>query len=402
MQPIKIVRLSHSFSISRCVLIGVIAIVQHRTCDAYDVKCDQTFPSYCFIGIAIDLPANEELTILPLDHARLVVRFEIGPMSNLKKFPRVVFQAFPHLEAVTLNSANIQSLAPNSFDNATNLKDLHLKLNKLTKLPTSIFKNATHLQQLDLSGNDITTIEDDAFSGLGRLRILKLNGNRLKSLKRHTFNGLDSLEYLHLYSNRLETIESGALSLPMLTEVFFGNNRLRVLPHDLFAAAPKLEVTEFVNNNLMYIGDAFNDCHQMYSLNLENNPIEDIDLMKFARMHSLSSLSLNNTNFAFDMDPSQAENITATSHTLESLNLANNNLSNSNIFHYLGMFPELQRLYLYNNKFESFHDASEIKQFLPKLNTLDLTGNRLIIGWLRDNYEILRRDQINVLIPRHK
>lgn len=339
---------------------------------------------------------------MPLNHAKLVVRFEIGPVSNLKKFPRVVFQEFPHLEAVTLNSANIESLAPNSFDNATNLKDLHLKLNKLTELPTSIFKNATHLRQLDLSGNEIATIEDDAFNGLKELQILKLNGNRMKSLKQRTFSGLDNLEYLHLYSNRLETIESGALSLPMLTEVFFGNNRLRVLPHDLFVAAPKLEVTEFGSNNLMYIGDAFDHCHKMYSLNLENNPIEDIDLMKFSRMQSLSSLSLNNTNFAFDMDAPTAENITATSHTLESLNLGNNNLSNSNIFHYLGMFPELQRLYLYNNRFEMFHDASEIKHFLPKLNTLDLIGNRLIVGWLRENYEILRRDQINVLMPRHK
>lgn len=389
-------------SISRCFLIGVIVIVQPQAIDAYDVKCDQTFPSYCFIGAAIDLPANEELVISPLDHARLVIRFEIGPTSNLKQFPRVVFQAFAHLEAVTLNSANIQSLAPNSFDNATNLKDLHLKLNKLTKLPTSIFKCATQLQQLDLSGNEISTIEDDAFDGLKQLRVLKLNGNRLRTLKQRTFSDLENLEYLHLYSNRLDTIESGALNLPQLTEVFFGNNRLRVLPNDLFLKAPKLEVTEFSNNNLLRVGDAFTDCHRMYSLNLENNPIKDIDLMKFAQMASLSSLSLNNTNFTFDMEPPATENITATSQSLESLNLGNNNLSNSNIFHYLVMFPELQRLYLYNNKFEIFHDASEIKQFLPKLNTLDLIGNRLIIGWLRDNYEILRRDQINVLIPRHK
>lgn len=367
---------------------------------AHDVKCDQTFPSYCFIGAVVDLAAHEELAISPLDHAKLVVRFEIGPVSNLKRFPRIIFQAFPHLEAVTLNSANIQALAPHSFDNATNLKDLHLKLNRLTRLPTSCFSGAAHLQQLDLSGNEIETIDDDAFGGLHRLRILKLNGNHLRSLKERTFSDLDRLEYLHLYSNRLDTIESGALNLPRLTEVFFGNNRLRTLPHDLFWRAPRLEVTEFSNNNLSRIGDAFNDCHKMYSLNLENNPIEDIDFQKFARMQSLSSLSLNNTNCTnFDVEPPAAENVTAYSQSLESLNLGNNNLTNTRVFHYLVMFPELQRLYLYNNNFKAFHDANEIKYCLPKLNTLDLIGNRWIGAWLRDNYQILRRDQINVLVP---
>lgn len=383
----------------RFLLIDIIIVTSSQV-ESYDVKCDQTFPSYCFIGAAIDLPLGDELIIAPLDHAHLVTRFEIAPVSNLKIFPKQVFQSFPHLEAVTLNSANIRSLATNTFENATNLKDLHLKLNKLTKLSKSIFKNAVKLQQLDLSGNEISVIEDDAFNGLKQLRTLKLNGNQLKILKTRTFIDLDNLEYLHLYSNRLETIESGALNLPQLTEAFFGNNRLRVLPDDLFNNTPKLEVTELSSNRLIRIGDAFNDCHKIYSLNLESNEIKDIDLKKFAKMQSLSSLSLNNTNFHFPDELPTAENITVTSSSLESLNLGNNNLTNPDIFQHLIMFPELQRLYLYNNNFHSFDAANDIKQILPKLNTLDLIGNKLIVEWIRHNYDILRRDQINVLIPR--
>lgn len=359
-------------------------------------------PSYCFIGVAVDLPSDEDLVIVPMDHSHMVTRFEIAPVSNLKKFPTIIFDAFPHLTAVTLNSANIYSLAPATFEKALNLKDLHLKLNKITKLTKFLFKNAEKLEQLDLSGNEISTIEDDSFGGLKNLRTLKLNGNRLKALKSRTFTGLDNLEYLHLYSNRLDRIESKALDLPQLTEAFFGFNRLRSLPADLFAGAPNLEVTEFSNNRLTSIGGVFIDCHKIYFLNLENNPIEHIGLVDFARMRSLSSLSLNSTQLKFSDEPPVKSNLSATSASLESLNLGNNNLSDANIFQHLIMFPELQRLYLYNNQFSGFSNASEIKNALPKLNTLDLIGNNLIINWLRDNYDTFRRLNINILIPKYK
>ncbi|XP_055294987.1 platelet glycoprotein V-like [Sitodiplosis mosellana] len=389
------------FGINKIARLLVIVVIFHRAA-AFDVKCDQTFPSYCFIGAAIDLPANEELNIAPMDHSHMVTRFEIAPVSNLKNFPTTIFDTFPQLEAVTLNSANIRTLAPNTFEKAINLKDLHLKLNKIMKLTKSLFKNAEKLQTLDLSGNEISSIDDESFNGLPNLRTLKLNGNRLKVLKTQTFSGLEGLEYLHLYSNKLDTIEPQALNgIPKLTEVFFGNNHLRTLPADLFNNTPNLEVTEFSNNHLTHIGDAFINCHKIYSLNLENNPIADIDLVKFAKMISLSSLSLNSTGFQFPDELPTKENIT-TSSSAESLNLGNNNLSNANIFNHLIMFPELQRLYLYNNKFTHFNDANDIKNVLPKINTVDLIGNNFIINWLRDNYDTFRRLSINILIPRNK
>lgn len=371
-----------------------------RSSIAYDIKCDQTWPTSCFIGQAIDLQDNDDLIIAPMDHAHLVTRFEIAPVSNLRRIPKTIFETFPHLEAVTLNSANIKSLTPSTFENASALIDLHLKMNKIMKLHRSLFVHAPNLETLDLSGNEISSIEDEAFSGLSKLRTLKLNGNRLKVLKTRTLYGLESLEYLHLYSNKLATIESQALNLPKLTEVFFGNNRLRTLPDDLFSMAPNLEITEFSNNRLTHIGDAFVNCHKVYSLGFENNPIEDIDLAKFARMQSLSSLSLNCTNFKFpDELPAKDNNGSSVvvSTSLESLNLANNNLSNANIFEYLIMFPEIQRLYLYNNKFTEFQNPNEIKNILPKLNTLDLIGNELIANWLRDNSDIFKRMNINVM-----
>lgn len=378
------------------LLIVAVSQFQQRAL-AYDVNCGQTLPSYCFIGIAIDLQENDDLTFDTMDHAHLVTHFEIAPVSNLRRIPKIIFETFPHLEAVTLNLANIKSLSSGTFQNASALKDLHLKMNKIMKLHRAQFAQASNLETLDLSENDISSIEDEAFSGLCKLRTLKLNGNRLKTLKTRTLFGLENLEFLHLYSNKLATIESQALQLPKLTEVFFGNNRLRTLPNDLFAYAPNLEITEFSSNRLTHIGNTFDSCCQkVYSLNFENNPIEDIDLVKFAKLRSLSSLSLNCTNFKFPDDLPAKDNATVST-SLESLNLANNNLTNANIFDYLITFPEIQRLYLYNNKFTEFHHANEIKTILPKLNTLDLIGNDLIGSWLHDNSDIFRRMNINIM-----
>lgn len=379
------------------MLLLTVAAFHFQQAFAYDVQCGQTFPSYCFIGTAIDLQENDDLTFDAMDHAHLVTHFEIAPVSNLRRIPKIIFETFPHLEAVTLNSANIKSLSTATFEQASALKDLHLKMNEIFKLYRAQFAQASNLETIDLSENGISSIEDEAFSGLSKLRTLKLSGNRLKVLKTRTLFGLENLEFLHLYSNKLATIEWQALQLPKLTEVFFGNNRLRTLPNDLFAYVPDLEITEFSSNRLTHIGDTFDSCCQkVYSLNFENNPIEDIDLLKFARLRSLSNLSLNCTNFKFP-DELPAKDNAIVSSSLESLNLANNNLSNANIFDYLITFPEIQRLYLYNNKFTEFHHANEIKNILPKLNTLDLIGNDLIANWLHDNSGIFKQMNVNVM-----
>lgn len=386
---------------SHKVIYVLLSSIVLRSVTALDVKCDQRFPSLCFIGTAIDLLLGEELILSPVEHELLVSRFEIAPVSNLKSFPSRIFQTFPRLESVTLNSANIFNISPASFLNASNLRDLHLKLNKIAVIENELFRNAPQLEHLDLSGNEISDIEDGGFSGLSKLRTIKLNDNRLKILRDRTFAGAPSIEYLHLYSNQIETIEANALTLPELTEAFLGHNKLRSLDDLLLHGTPKLELIDLSDNQLSDIGNVFADCHKMYWLNLDNNNLGSIDLAKFASLQALSSLSLNNTSFKFATAALPSApiivNATAANSSLESLNLANNNLSDPDIFARLTIFSDLQRLYLYNNEFTYFESPNAVKRLLPKLNTLDLTGNKRISPWLRDNIDTLKRDHINVL-----
>lgn len=360
---------------------------------AAEIKCDRGILSTCYIRTPIILMDGDELNIAPGENAFMVTRFETVPHLNLSIFPQQILQRFPSVKAVTLTLANIRELNQESFRNATDLENLNLNGNNLTVLPNALFKNAPKLVELILSDNQIAEIEDGAFSGLAQLQTLKLNGNRLKVLRSGTFVDLVNLEFLHLYWNRLETIETNALTLPNLTEVFFGHNQLSSLPDDLFDGAPMLSFTDFSDNQLHRVGNAFAKCDILFYLNLENNRIEDLDLSKFASLKSLSVLSLNNTSLNLPSKP------VASAHksTVHSLNLANNQLTNADLFEHLAIFPNLERLYLDNNKFNGFNEPHQIKRLLPKLNTLDFEGNKLISAWLQENIDVLRRDQINVL-----
>lgn len=369
--------------------IGCIMELSH----AVEMKCDRKLLSVCYIRTPVTLTDGEELNIAPVENEFMVNHFEIVPHSKLNKFPQQIFQTLHHLDTVNLPLADIRTLDQESFRNASKLQNLNLSENNLTALPAAVFKNAPELVRLTLADNRIAEIEDGAFSGLVKLQTLKLNGNRLKVLRSKTFTGLLELEFLHLYWNQLQTIETNAMALPKLSEAYFGHNQLASLSDDLFDGASNLQYTDFGDNQLQRVGDAFTKCDNLINLNLENNPIEDLDLMKFASMKSLAVLSLNNTGLRLPSTPATTE----IESPLLSLNLANNHLANADAFVHLSIFPNLKHLYLYNNEFNDFNEPHQIKRLLPKLDTLDLAGNKLISAWLQENNGILQRDRINVL-----
>lgn len=360
---------------------------------AVEICCDQIIPSSCYIRQPVELADGDELTIAPVKNELRIRSFGIVSHSKLNTFPHRIFQTLPHVEVVTLEISNIRAMSPESFHGASHLQNLRLSGNNLTTLPKDVFKNALKLLELILSDNQIAEIENGAFSGLTQLQTLKLNGNRLKALRTGIFADLVNLEFLHLHWNQLETIGIGVLTLPMLNEVFFAHNQLTTLPADLFDGAPNVQYTEFSDNQLQRIDNTFAKCDKLIYLNLENNRIEDLDLAKFASMKSLQVLSLDNTNFNLPSTPVSTEQ----SSPVISLNLANNELTDSNLFEHLAIFPNLERLYLYNTVFSSFDEPHRIKRLLPKLNMLDLVGNKLISGWLQRNKNVFKSNGIVVV-----
>lgn len=364
---------------------------------AIKVECPATrlILSSCYVSEPITLVDDSKLTIDVDDDGRSkITTFETAPNSNLTTIPNEIFETFAQLEVISLPLANIWKLEKDALYGATKLQILNLNGNNLTILGQNVFRHAPELFLLNLADNQINHIADGAFDRLSKLQTLKLNGNKLAVLSAGVLDGLPNLEYLHLHDNQLHTIEPNMLALPKLSEVYFTRNALSSLPENLFAGTPNVAYVSFDYNSLKRIGNLFDGCDKLVFLSLDCNHISDLSLSKFAALKSLKVLSLNGTHIVL---PTTTETLTtATKSPLMSLNLGNNQLSNADVMQHLTVFPNLEHLYLYNNKFNSIRDPEKIKQLLPKLETLDLDGNALIPAWLTENKAIFERDNIQV------
>lgn len=339
--------------------------------NATNVECSHLTPSYCSIHKQLNVDNNEDLIFTPTSSPLLVSHFEMGSPAQLKWIPKTIFSQFTELQSVEIKGIGLETLTQSDFTNANHLTNLNLKSNQLNTIESATFVFANQLDALVLSDNRINEIQDDAFKGLTKLRTLKLDHNQISVLKQNILSGLESLEYLFLYKNKIEIIESGALNLPKLKEVFFGFNKLTVLPDDLFSLAPSVELVEFANNELKNIGEAFTNCQMLSYINLENNQqLKDAKLLKFAKIPALQTLSLNNTGLREIDDMSNI--VLTVSSQLRSLNLANNRLTDPALFRYLSIFKELKQLYLYNNNNLVLNNTEDARKYLLNLEILSL------------------------------
>ncbi|KAG7248777.1 hypothetical protein CRUP_037735 [Coryphaenoides rupestris] len=130
---------------------------------------------------------------------------------------------------------------------------LYARFNKIKKIKNKDFANIVTLKVIDLTGNVISEIEDGAFSKLtnleelyltdnkltklpmlpGKLTTLNANFNLLKSkgVKSNAFKKLSKLTYLYLGNNELEAIPQ----LPeTLQVVHLNNNKINTLTDETF------------------------------------------------------------------------------------------------------------------------------------------------------------------------
>jgi Leucine-rich repeat (LRR) protein len=92
----------------------------------------------------------------------------------------------------------------------SNLGELHLEGNQITRLESGGFQALSNLQTLYLLSNQITSIENGDFQGLNNLQTLGLSANQITNLENGAFQGLSNLQGLYLYGNSITSLESGA------------------------------------------------------------------------------------------------------------------------------------------------------------------------------------------------
>lgn len=313
---------------------------------------------------------------------------------QLPIIPVVIFDTFPSLNYVKLNNAELLVILQMDFQNANKLCSLDLQHNKIQFIPADVFLFAKHLRTLDLSYNEINDLAHQSISTLNNLRTLNLNYNKINILRKHSFSGSINLEYLSIMSNDLEVIEDEALNLPHLIEIIFRSNRLKSLCNNLFHRMSNIHFIDFGYNELITIGEAFQNIDSIRSLNLEGNPLEHMNLTAFVAMHSLVQLSLNDSKFKVVTPNTGASQRSV----LTQLSLANNNLSHGNIFESLSVFPKLKILFLNNNRFEQLPPITSIKNMLPNIRVINLVNNNQICDWYSKNNIAAIKLQVHLVV----
>jgi len=296
--------------------------------------------------------------------------------NSISSVPEGIFWNLSELQELDLSRnmiINIHSMALST--GLPLLTTLNLKDNLLSKIPFSALQDVKSLKTLDLSGNRIAIIADEFSKKNLKLDILSLEDNLITAIPTNSFRNFDVVNQTSLEGNQIHTVEENAFSNARirqlrlqncgirniasaafrgleqtLQEIDLANNRLTVLPFNVFQDFDSIKKMD-LSNNLLAISPNYTFSDFRFSINeldlggerMRQVPGREIGLLRNLRrlslpsMHSYGNLHLD--QFA-DFPPG-----------LEDISLVNSNIK-----------------ILRNNAF--YH--------VPSISTLDLSGNRII------------------------
>lgn len=196
--------------------------------------------------------------------------------SSIIKLVPKLFEKAPNLEILSLRIDNIDAINGVAL---IELKDL-LKL-KLVDSELSIVNNKTFLHintninELVLHNDKIKVIEPSAaFKMFQDLHILRITRNFINELQPHVFVGLQKLETLQI---RFE-------------------NKLTLIPKNVFNELPKLKKLEITFNHISEIEENAFDDPSITQLGLSNNYLTKIENGTFNGLVNLEHLLINTNN----------------------------------------------------------------------------------------------------------
>ncbi|KAK3582011.1 hypothetical protein CHS0354_039677 [Potamilus streckersoni] len=261
----------------------------------------EMIPNQLFINLLeltyLDLSGNN-LETLPPQMRRLTslqtLILNNNPLihAQLRQLPALVSLQTLHMRNTQRTLANF----PSGLDSLTNLQDIDLSSNDLTRVPEPLYK-LTSLKRLNLSNNQITELSllIDTWTSM---EVLNLSRNKLTSLPA-SLHKLASLRKLLVNSNQLdfEGIPASIGKLHNLEIFSAANNNLEMIPEGLFRCG-KLKKLFLNSNRLITLPDIVHLLPELETLDVRENP----DLMMPPKPAELKkSLEFYNIDFSLNM-----------------------------------------------------------------------------------------------------
>lgn len=333
--------------------------------------------------------------------------------DSLSQIDSTFFEGLSTVETLSISSAS-KTFGEKLFQNLTNLMQLYLEQNKLTKIGY-IFENNPKIKVLHLSRNSLKSLPDGVFKKLSDLQELHLWKNEITNITQNYFVGLRSLKSLELSINFIKFIEENAFSqLPELVNISLRANRLGLIGSNIFKHNPKMENIRIGKNPNMIISDyvfanlvnlksismdqchlkdipehTFENCTNLTYLDMQNNRITNLPQNLFKSLKKLQHLNLSKNKLGF-----VPEKIFSFLENLEVLNLGENQLKEIT----KGTFEGLSKLnYLILNKNKISDIDATAFSYQTSLVELDLSYNQ----WVQQPYIFSYLEKLEQLLLSH-
>ncbi|XP_021103247.1 protein flightless-1 homolog isoform X2 [Heterocephalus glaber] len=234
-----------------------------------------SIPNQLFINLTdllyLDLSENR-LESLPPQMRRLVhlqtLVLSGNPLlhAQLRQLPAMTALQTLHLR----NTQRTQSNLPTSLEGLSNLADVDLSCNDLTRVPECLY-TLPSLRRLNLSSNQIEELSL-CIDQWVHVETLNLSRNQLTSLP-SAICKLTKLKKLYLNSNKLDFdgLPSGIGKVASLEEFMAANNNLELIPESL-CRCPKLRKLVLNKNRLVTLPEAIHFLTEIEVLDVRENP----------------------------------------------------------------------------------------------------------------------------------
>ncbi|NXU89307.1 TLR5 protein, partial [Xiphorhynchus elegans] len=251
----------------------------------------------------------------------------------------------------------------------SNLNSLDISNGYIFSLNSLVFQSLGNLELLNLYKNKINQIQSEGFFGLGNLKILNLSSNLLGELYDYTFEGLHSVMYIDLQQNHIGMIgENSFHNLVSLKAIDLRDNAIKKLP-----SFPHLTYAFLGDNKLMSV--AYTRIDATY-LDLERNWLANVgDLYILFQIPDLQYIFLKQNRFSYCEKSGNA----IQNSQLIYMDLGENMLQlvweRDLCLDVFGALSKLEVLHLNNNYLSAL--PQDIFRGLTSLKTLNLASNQL-------------------------
>nr|XP_046233443.1 leucine-rich repeat-containing protein 20 isoform X2 [Scatophagus argus] len=177
-----------------------------RLCSHYGEQLQQEKMAEAVANVArrINATVEERKDSLDLSNCKLI------------SFPEGVFKVLrsvsENIQVITLADNEMKALPSKFFSTFTQLRELDLRGNVLTKLPDAVAE-MEHLTCINLADNSFS-IFPDKLTEIATLERINLEGNRITEIPLEKLSDMPALKWLNVKSNPLDSNTQSALQAP--------------------------------------------------------------------------------------------------------------------------------------------------------------------------------------------